>query len=143
MSGIVVLIIRILLTAALYAFLGWALYTLYRELSVQSKLISEQNIPAISFITLDEPGSDPQVYQLNEIFIGRDPSCNLILSDDTVSARHARFSYKQNQWWIEDLNSTNGTYINDEPVTTRVVIISGDEIRCGQSVLQVSIAGRK
>lgn len=143
MSGIVVLIIRILLTTALYAFLGWALYTLYRELSIQSKLISEQNIPAISFITLDEPGNDPQVYQLNEIFIGRDPSCNLILSDDTVSARHARFSYKQNQWWIEDLNSTNGTYINDEPVTTRVVIISGDEIRCGQSVLQVSIAGRK
>jgi pSer/pThr/pTyr-binding forkhead associated (FHA) protein len=48
-------------------------------------------------------------------------------------------SYHHSQWWIQDLQSTNGTLLNDEKLKSATVIVSGDEIVCGQSVLIVSI----
>jgi pSer/pThr/pTyr-binding forkhead associated (FHA) protein len=59
--------------------------------------------------------------------------------DDTVSARHARLSYHHNQWWVEDLQSRNGTYLNDERVSVPTVIVSGDELRYGQVATLIEI----
>jgi hypothetical protein len=53
MSAVVVLIIRILLAISLYAFLGWALYTLWRELQLSNQLINSRRIPAINITQLD------------------------------------------------------------------------------------------
>ncbi|MBK6645972.1 MAG: FHA domain-containing protein [Anaerolineales bacterium] len=62
------------------------------------------------------------------------------LSNDTVSARHAHLIYHHNQWWIEDLASTNGTKLNDTPVSIPTVITSGDELQCGGISLSVSLS---
>ncbi len=73
------------------------------------------------------------------MIIGRSPNSDYPIANETVSARHARLSYHHNQWWVEDLNSTNGTYLNDERLTFPTVIISGDDLRCGRVNLSIQI----
>ena len=46
------------------------------------------------------------------------------------------------QWWLEDLKSTNGTFLNEEKLDTPTVIVTGDEIRCGQVPVRVQIDGQ-
>ena len=67
-----------------------------------------------------------------EAVVGRDPACDLALNDTTVSVRHAHLHYHHAQWWVEDLISTNGTFLNEELVTSAVVLTDGDKLRCGQ-----------
>ncbi len=137
MSGIVVLILRILLAALLYSFLGWALYTLWRDLRTQGQLLSKPNIPPLS---ISKPGEDGQEsFDIPEVIIGRSPNSDYPIANETVSARHARLSFHHNQWWIEDLNSTNGTYLNDERLTFPTVVASGDDLRCGVVNLAIQI----
>jgi pSer/pThr/pTyr-binding forkhead associated (FHA) protein len=59
--------------------------------------------------------------------------------DEAMSAHHARISYHHTQWWLEDLNSTNGTFLNRDQVSVPTVIISGDEIKCGNTLLTIRI----
>ena len=143
MSGIVVLIIRILLAVALYAFLGWALYTIWRDLRVQTLILAAQKAPAITLTRIGMDEFEPANFQKSEIFIGREQTSTLPLLDETVSGRHARLAYRHNQWWVEDLKSTNGTFLNEEPVKTMTVLVSGDEIRVGQTVMRVEIAPKE
>src|SRR5512143_4149757 len=106
MSAIIVLILRVFLALALYFFLGWAFFTVWRELRAQSVLVSTQRIPPIMISWVNASGETiNQQFASPEIIIGRDPSCELIVSDEMVSARHARLSYHSNQWWVEDLQS--------------------------------------
>lgn len=138
MSGILVIALRILIIICLYAFLGWAMYTLWRDVQLNIALLTTQAVPTLTITFLDVERRDQREYRTNEIIIGRDPSCECVISDETVSARHARLSYHHKQWWLEDLNSTNGTYLNEEPISTSTVIISGDEIRCGRVSFEVT-----
>jgi hypothetical protein len=137
MSGIVVLILRILLVVILYGFLGWALVTIWRDLRTQSQLLSSPKIPALSLAGPD--GAAPQSFTIPEVTIGRSDHSDYPISNETVSNRHTRLSYHHNQWWAEDLNSTNGTYLNDERLSTPTVIVSGDELRCGKASLLILI----
>jgi pSer/pThr/pTyr-binding forkhead associated (FHA) protein len=73
-----------------------------------------------------------RLFSMREVLIGRDPACEMILDDPTVSNRHARLSYHHGQWWLEDLQSTNGTFLNNEPIAAPLVVTSGDVVRCGQ-----------
>jgi hypothetical protein len=140
MTGIFLLIFRLLLTASLFLFLGWALWVLWRSLSMQSSQVSALKTPTLS-LTVQETDTPAWTHSFSspDITIGREPGCECILSDDTISLRHARLSYHHSQWWIQDLQSTNGTLLNDEKLKSATVIVSGDEIVCGQSVLIVSI----
>ena len=139
MSGIIVLILRILMTAALYGFLGWALFTIWRDLKQQSDVISSQLLPEISLFVIDDAAQPHKIYKQIEITIGRDPTCDFTIADETVSAQHASLKYHHHQWWVEDQNSTNGTYLNNEALTTPTVIVTGDELRCGQKAMEVKI----
>jgi pSer/pThr/pTyr-binding forkhead associated (FHA) protein len=130
MSAIILLVVRIFIAVGLYAFLGWAFWTLYQDLISQSRTLSLEALPKLSLQVPDEP--TPRIYQQLEINIGRDASCHLCLADSTVSGHHARILFRQGQWWLEDLNSTNGTYLNHTRLTEPVVLTVGDEIRCGQ-----------
>ncbi len=138
MTGVVLLVLRIILALSLYAFLGWALYTLWRELHSEADLLTMHQAPSIA---LDSPdGKLAFRFDKPEVSIGRDPSSDCPIEDMTVSTQHARLSYHHHQWWIEDLGSTNGTYLNQEIVSTPLVLTLGDQIRCGQVVLKISIS---
>jgi hypothetical protein len=130
MTGTVLLMLRILLAALLYAFLGWALYTLWRDMRRQAELQTERQMRPLNltFEGLEQGLSFTQL----EVIIGRGGHCDVMLEDKTVSGRHARLAYHHGQWWLEDLASTNGTFLNGEPVSAAVVLTHGDQIRCGQ-----------
>ena len=70
--------------------------------------------------------------------IGRDPGLALGLESDTqVSRRHARISIQNNAAVVEDLGSTNGTYVNDQPINAPRVIQPGDRVRVGLTVIEL------
>jgi len=142
MSAVIVLILRVILALALFSFLGWALYTIWRELRAQSMLVSTQRITPITVNWNSNEQALTHLFTNPEIIIGRDSSCELAVTDEMVSARHARLSYHHNQWWVEDLQSTNGTYLNDERVFTATVLIDGDELRCGKLYFQIKFNGK-
>jgi predicted component of type VI protein secretion system len=70
--------------------------------------------------------------------IGREPSLALHLDADTqVSRRHARISVQGGQVVAEDLGSTNGTYVNDQPISSPRALNPGDKVRVGLTVLEL------
>jgi hypothetical protein len=137
MTGIIVFFLRILLAASLYAFLIWALYTLWRELRTSQMIVNAKKAPSLNIQILDSDNPEEHEFHKAQILIGRDPACELCLQNELVSAQHARLSFHHNQWWVEDLLSTNGTYLNEERVYTPTVLITGDEVRCGKVNLQI------
>ena len=141
-SSIIFLVLRILFAVALYGFLGMAVLTIWRELQKTGSMISTQKIPTIYLKRQDF--EDPESHELNmaTITIGRNASCKYSVSDETVSSHHTRLSFHHQQWWVEDLNSTNGTFLNNEPVSVPTVIISGDELRVGKINLQLTILNK-
>lgn len=144
MIATVVLILRIGLAIALYAFLGWALTTLLQELKQQGDKISGQKAPGITiFVRIHQGNESQRFFAQSEIMIGRDTHCDLSMNDETMSAHHARIMHHHGQWWLEDLNSTNGTFLNKERLTTHAVIITGDEFKCGNTNFGVRIADDK
>lgn len=139
MSGSILLVLRIVTAAALYAFLGWGLWLLWRDLRRHShELGAPLNPPLILTV---ESELQPATFRFTtpEVTIGRDSTCECSLDEPTISARHARLSYHHTQWWVEDLHSRNGSFLNDEPVRSQVVITSGDSLRCGSVVLTIAI----
>ncbi len=143
MSAILVLVLRILMAAALYGFLGLVVYTLLRDLRQQGELLAARRPPALMLTNLAESEALPRRYTKPEIILGREADCDYQLDDQAVSSQHARLSYHHKQWWLEDMASTNGTYLNDEPVSSPVVITDGDELRLGHIGLRIEIGGKE
>lgn len=71
------------------------------------------------------------------VVIGRGSDCQIKLDDDYSSTRHARIFSSESQWWVEDLGSTNGTYLNGQRVTRPVPAEIGGSIRIGRTTLNV------
>jgi pSer/pThr/pTyr-binding forkhead associated (FHA) protein len=71
------------------------------------------------------------------VLIGRAPSCTLVLDDDYSSSRHARIFPQGGQWFVEDLGSTNGTYIGEERVQGVIPLGPGVGVQIGQSVVEL------
>ncbi|MDD5370239.1 MAG: FHA domain-containing protein [Anaerolineaceae bacterium] len=142
MTGILVLILRIALAVALYSFLGWAFYVLWQDLRQQSALLNRRRIPSLQLTWLEDQEKRTRLYHTPELIIGRDSAAECSITNETISARHARLSFHHNQWWLEDLKSTNGTFLNQERLDIPTVIVSGDELRCGQVNLSVMIHDR-
>jgi FOG: FHA domain len=142
MSGPIVLVFRLLLTVSLYAFLIWAFISLWRDIKLQAALLASRKVPPISLtIARGEPAPQVRHFVQPEISIGRDPTCECPVEDEAISARHARLSYHQNQWWLEDLHSTNGTLLNQENLAMPTVVTSDDEFKCGDTIFVISLGG--
>jgi pSer/pThr/pTyr-binding forkhead associated (FHA) protein len=139
MSGIIFLVLRGLMAVVLYAFLSWALYTIWHDLRTQTDLIRARKIPKITLSVTNTLEDQPHTFEASEILVGRSQTCTYQVPNETVSSAHARLSYHHNQWWAEDLKSTNGTYLNDERIYIPTVVISGDDLRCGQVNISVNI----
>jgi pSer/pThr/pTyr-binding forkhead associated (FHA) protein len=71
------------------------------------------------------------------ILIGRAPSCTLVLDDDYSSSRHARLYPEGGQWFVEDLGSTNGTFLESTRVDSPLPIPPGARVKVGKSVLEL------
>lgn len=140
MIATVVLLLRLGLAIALYAFLGWALWNLLREFKQQGDKLAAQKTPAITVsINIDQGKESVRQFSQPQIMIGRDTKCDLSMMDEALSAHHARLTYHHGQWWLEDLNSTNGTFLNREKLTTPAVVITGDHFKCGNTIFSIEV----
>ena len=72
----------------------------------------------------------------NEIAMGRAASCRITFEDTYVSQMHARVFAADGRLYVEDLGSTNGTYLNRSKVTGRLLLAAGDQIQVGSTVLE-------
>ncbi|MCE5206876.1 MAG: FHA domain-containing protein [Chloroflexi bacterium] len=142
MSAVLVLFVRIIIAVCLYVFAGYAIYTLWRELKYANERRVAEIIPSISINYLDS-AEQTTTFSQNEITMGRETSNDLIISDETVSSHHAKLSHRHRQWWLEDLQSTNGTFLNNERIYTPTVIVSGDEVILGNVSLLIMISSIK
>jgi pSer/pThr/pTyr-binding forkhead associated (FHA) protein len=71
------------------------------------------------------------------VLIGRADDSTLVLTDDYASTRHARLSQRGSEWYVEDLGSTNGTYLDRAKVTTAVRVPMGTPVRVGKTVIEL------
>jgi pSer/pThr/pTyr-binding forkhead associated (FHA) protein len=71
------------------------------------------------------------------VLIGRADDSTLVLTDDYASTRHARLSQRGSEWYVEDLGSTNGTYLDRAKVTTAVRVPLGTPIHVGKTVIEL------
>ena len=72
--------------------------------------------------------------------IGRDRRIALPLDDEHVSRRHARVTPEDGRAWVEDLGSTNGTFVNEEPIHAPRALVASDRVRVGVTVLELRSA---
>jgi pSer/pThr/pTyr-binding forkhead associated (FHA) protein len=72
-----------------------------------------------------------------QITIGRANDATLVLNDDYASTRHARLFPQDGQWIVEDLGSTNGTYLDRQKVTQPTPVPVGVPIRIGKTVMEL------
>jgi predicted component of type VI protein secretion system len=140
MIATVVLALRLALAITLFVFLGWAFYTLLHQLRQQgTKLATPKKLGITLSIQINKGSESIRHFNLTEMVLGRDGNCDLSIMDEALSAHHARITYHHGQWWLEDLNSTNGTFLNRQKLTTPAVVITGDEFKCGNTNFSIRI----
>ena len=80
-----------------------------------------------------------QVFALgDELTVGRAAGCQITLDDTYASQLHARIFTRDDQLFVEDLGSTNGTYLNRRKVAAPMVVSRGDQIQIGSTVMEVA-----
>jgi len=83
-------------------------------------------------------GAKPKPMQLEaSVTVGRAPECELRLDDTYASSQHARIFGKNGSWYVEDLGSTNGTFVNEQKLAAPAMLQPGDRIRVGATVLEL------
>ncbi len=140
-ASVIVLILRIIFLILLFTFLGWTIYTIWKDLRFKSLSVQLQKVPAITLIDRSGGIENNKVsYENSEVSIGRDPGNTICIEDTTVSNRHAVLNYRNGHWWIEDLLSTNGTFLNDEKITAPTILITGDDLHIGNQFYEIRLS---
>jgi len=135
MDGMLVVIwaVRLLFLALLYIFLARVVRSLLRDLRAAAR---EPGASLGRLVVLDSPGGDPEQgrsFDLDAITtLGRDVNNAIVVDDPFASAEHAVLTYRGRSWYVEDLGSTNGTFVNGRAVASVAPLGFGDEVSIGQ-----------
>ena len=87
---------------------------------------------------LEPPERQGHVFELgDEMTVGRASGCGVALDDAFASQLHARLYQRNGETWLEDLGSTNGTFVNARKLSSPVPLHGGDRIQVGRTVMEV------
>jgi hypothetical protein len=147
MSESVLTVLKFCLLAFLYLFLLRVVWIVARELrgtpqpatkTAPVPAPARQRRKAWRLVVEQPPTEKGQVYDVDgEITIGRGGGCTVPLTFDTfVSQVHARAFERDGRLWLEDLGSTNGTFVNGKQVREPVMLRRGDRVQVGETVLE-------
>ena len=135
MDGFLVTIwvVRLLFLALLYLFLFGIARMLLRDLSAAAR---EPTAELGRLVVIASPAGEPaegSSLGLDAITtLGRDVNNAIVVDDQFASSQHAVLTFRGRTWYVEDLQSTNGTFVNGSPVEGVVPVGYGDEIQLGQ-----------
>jgi pSer/pThr/pTyr-binding forkhead associated (FHA) protein len=97
-----------------------------------------RNVPRQLTVASPEEAKGQTFLLAEEMSIGRAPGCAVALPTDTfVSQVHARVFSRGDEYWVEDLGSTNGTLVNGRKLTGPVPLQKGDRLQVGRTVLEL------
>jgi hypothetical protein len=135
MDGFLILLwaVRLLFLGLLYLFLFQVVRALFRDLRAasQSAVAELGRLHVLASPTGDPPGGS--VFGLDAITsLGRDVNNSIVIDDPFASQEHAILTFRGRDWYIEDLGSTNGTYVNGNRVDGVAPMGFGDELQIGQ-----------
>jgi len=130
---IVLWVVRLLFLGLLYLFLFQVVRALVRDL----RSATESAVAELGRLhVLASPAGDPPVgaaFSLDAITsLGRDVNNSIVIDDPFASTEHAILTFRGRDWYVEDLESTNGTYVNGNRVDGVAPLGFGDELQVGQ-----------
>ena len=133
---------KVVLLGAMYLLLAVVVWMEARELAHATTRRVSPVAPQrgrrhpVRLVLLEGVGPASTELALPETLLGREPQCHVTIPDSSVSQRHARVYHSDGEWYIEDLGSTNGTYVNERPLSHPVVLRTGDKLAVGRSILE-------
>jgi len=133
-----VLLLRLSFVFLLYFFVYQVIRVLSRELRAAANP-SDGNARrdgASGALMVTEPGQSDlvrgEVYELDPVtVIGRHPRATIVIESTFISSEHAQVSWEQGRWWVTDLRSTNGTFVNGSQIRAATGIRPGDSVELG------------
>jgi hypothetical protein len=135
LADLIALALRLVFAGLLYAFVAAVLLALRRELQPTVRPVPAAPGRAARLTVLEAAPEDGpagrSVPLAGPVTLGRRPPCEVRLHDDSVSGRHARIVPADGAWRIEDLGSTNGTYVNGRRVERAAPLRAGDVVTTG------------
>lgn len=138
---IAIWILRLAFLALLYVFLAAVVRVLLRDLRAAAR----EPISALGrLVVIGSPGDPPvgTVFPADAVTtIGRDVNNTIVLDDVFVSSEHAVLTFRGRGWHVEDLQSTNGTFLNGEAVADVAPVSFGDELTIGGIRLRLERPG--
>lgn len=131
-------VVRILFLLLLYLFLFGIARALLRDLRAAAR---EPTLELGRLVVVASPAGEPapgSTLPLDAITtLGRDVNNAVVVDDEFVSTEHAVLTFRGRTWYVEDLSSTNGTFVNGSPVDGVAPLGYGDEIQLGQVRLRL------
>jgi hypothetical protein len=142
-EALLLLALRLGAACLLLLFTGAILLVLWRDFRVTTREIEKQHIPRGKLVVLasetDDVPLDTEFPLLPLTSMGRAPTNTVYLSDNYASNEHATITYRGGNWWLEDRNSSNGTFLNGSPINESVIVSSGDLIGVGHVTLRLQL----
>jgi hypothetical protein len=145
----VLLLLQALFLLILFLFIWWVMRTARRDLRLPQESFFVRpaggdgmpSTPSAHLVVQQSPSLEAgATFDLGTapVTIGRSGENAIALGDDEfASARHARIEPLRDGLWISDLGSTNGTYVNGQPVNGRERLAAGDLVRVGSTELRI------
>lgn len=125
-------LVRLLFLLLLYAFLFMVVRVLLRDLRSASRGPAELG----RLVVLSSPHAEPPAgssFPLDVLMsLGRDVNNAIVIDDPYASSEHAILTFRGRAWYVEDLESTNGTFVNGVPVERVAPLGFGDELQIGE-----------
>ncbi|HEU4354418.1 MAG TPA: FHA domain-containing protein [Actinomycetota bacterium] len=153
MSPFVLSVLKYALVALLYFFIFRALRSVAMDLSSRGRGGQAQATRAAKATKAKPPrggrsptalvlhapeARKPRTFRLTDgLEIGRAEACTVRLEDTYASQHHARLATRDGVWMLEDMGSTNGTFLNDRRVGAPVEVHAGDVVKIGKTVLEL------
>jgi pSer/pThr/pTyr-binding forkhead associated (FHA) protein len=147
MPEVVLTVLKYLFLSLIFLFLARAVRVMYLEIGGSRVVRPASRSPAAPaarpgkapdrIAVSAHDGSKPRTYPLDEeLLIGRASKCRVVITDPYASQVHARIFRRDGTYYLEDMGSTNGTYLNRKKVTSATPVSRGDRARIGKTELE-------
>jgi pSer/pThr/pTyr-binding forkhead associated (FHA) protein len=150
MPAVVLDLLKYLFLAVLYIFVARAVRAVYLELRASERAVPmgapppgraasrrAKRAPTKAVVVEGDVAKRKQFDISGELTIGRSDKCKLVLNDTYVSQMHARIFTRGQSVMLEDLGSTNGTYLNRRRISAPAELQRGDRVKIGKTVLEM------